>query len=75
MLIFWVFILYNIEGIKKCFGGMYCIHLLSSKMEAVSSSETLVNTANITRHIHPGDQDLNFSLHENLKCRIFLYVY
>jgi hypothetical protein len=37
------------------------------KMDEVRSSETLVKTSNVTRHIKPEDQHLNQNGHEDIK--------
>jgi len=44
VLIFWVYMPCNFADIRQLFWGTYCLHLSSStlKMEALSSSETLV---------------------------------
>jgi hypothetical protein len=46
---------------QPTFGRIYCLHFPSStlQMKAVGSSETLVNTSNITWRINPEDRHLN----------------
>jgi hypothetical protein len=43
------------------------INISAPKMEAVGSSETLINTSNITWRVNPEDQHLNLHRHESLK--------
>jgi hypothetical protein len=63
--------------IKQYVNELYMFHLpcdvgginpssSTLKLEAVGSSETLVNTANITWHINPDDQHLNRHRRGNL---------
>jgi hypothetical protein len=50
------------------FRGLYCLHpLIALMMEAVQTSETLVNSYQSTRRYNPEDGNLHSHRRENLK--------
>jgi hypothetical protein len=73
MRVFSVVVPCSLVGIYRCFRGACCLHLQrdeSPMMEAVSSSETSVNSYQTTRRNNPEDSHLQTRRRENLKSRL-----
>jgi hypothetical protein len=63
MPVFWVVAPCNLVEVYQRFRGTFCLHLqvIALMMEAVSTSETLVNFYQITLCYNPEDRHLQFS--------------
>jgi hypothetical protein len=66
---FWVVVPCKLEWVYQRFRGMYCLHHQvdgALMMEAMQTSQTLVNSYQTTRRYNPEDSHLHSHLRENL---------